>query len=71
MEGQVMADEADIAQQYEEREREAALARRKRYVSRDTCAECGEKLEPHRIYFGTCVECAEVIERQGKQYGGR
>lgn len=65
-----MADDLDFAAELQDREREAAIARRVRYVgeSATDCVECGEAIPMRRreAIRGTqyCVECAERAERR-------
>lgn len=68
-------DLADRAQELEQRDRDAALARmragQKAGAGRIDCAECGTEIEPKRreVLEGTevCAFCAGERERWGKR----
>lgn len=73
-----MADEIDIAQQYEheERERHILNARSKpTSVSRLTCGCCGARIpEARRIAVpgvGLCVTCQSISESKNKHLRGK
>lgn len=69
-----MADEADIAGEYEAAQIAASLARhaaKPRPAPREDCEDCGDTIPPARVALGvaTCIACQrdrEVRERKAK-----
>ncbi len=69
-----MADEADIANEYIDKEVAVALGRiRQNFAGRSgpkVCAECGDKIPQARrkLGFQFCITCAEESERRGSLF---
>jgi len=61
-----MADDADRAQDHIEAslEWQIAVARGPQRQARETCCDCAEDLDTHRVRYGICVECQTARERQ-------
>ncbi len=74
--GVIMADEADIANDFIDSEVSRAIGRLRQSQSMPnaagtkTCVECGEKIpDPRRkLGFKLCIECAEEMERRKSRF---
>ncbi|MGK9452695.1 TraR/DksA C4-type zinc finger protein [Acidithiobacillus caldus] len=77
----LQGDEGDIASQFEEAERAAAISRLRQGLQEDPdeddqgnryCLDCGEIIPPARVQAVQavrCVDCASLLER-GKRHVG-
>lgn len=67
-----MADQLEQAGDYEQRERELALANHRVVMASikpaDDCRSCGEELLPHRVQWGVCIDCATRAESASKGF---
>ena len=67
-----MADDADRASDYAERELERIIKRSQsqaRSLYRLACVDCDEPLIPERRMYGLCVPCKTKREMRDKQWG--
>lgn len=71
-----MADKADVAGEYIERELEMALAKHQNQPTRvgtdPDCEECGEEIPAKRREAlpgcATCVDCQQALEHHNKSF---
>ena len=76
-----MADDADIAEEFEARHRAAALKAHRARMKKNApievdgkrlCVDCGDEIPPGRVEANPdvirCIECQTDIEKRERQY---
>ena len=38
------------------------------YHESETCIDCRDDLQPHRVQYGRCIDCAKAIELKARGY---